>query len=309
MSKNIPKFPLYIPSKGRSEYMITSKVLTSIGIEHYIVVEPQEEKVYKRAIETLNLKTKILILDLDYKNKYQLCDNLGLTKSTGAGPARNFAWDHSIKSGYSHHWVMDDNIMSFRRLNYNEKVKVSNGAIFKAMEDFTLRYKNVAMSGPNYFMFASARTKMKPFILNTRIYSCNFIKNDISFRWRGRYNEDTILSLDLLKAGYCTIQFNAFLQEKMPTQTIKGGNTTELYLSKDGTTKRDNEKYAYGGTFPKSKMLVDVHPDVAKMVIRYSRHHHHVDYSIFKKNKLIKRDDISIENGVNNYGMNLKKIK
>ena len=91
----------------------------------------------------------------------------------------------------------------------------------------TLRYKNVAMAGPQYKFFAPDRQKLPPFVRNTRIYSCNLIRNDLPFRWRGRHNEDTIKSLDVLKAGWCTILFNAFLQDKAPTLTIKGGNNTE----------------------------------------------------------------------------------
>ncbi len=182
-----PRFPIFIVTKGRYEYMITSRVLTELGVRHYLIVEPTEKQLYQKAIEEMSLLASIIELDLSYKEHYELCDNLGLTKSTGPGPARNFAWDTSIKMGYDWHWVMDDNITSFRRLNKNEKVKVSSGAIFLAMEDFVLRYENIAMAGPNYFMFASARSKMSPFVKNTRIYSCNLIRNDLSFRWRGRY--------------------------------------------------------------------------------------------------------------------------
>jgi len=304
MDNNSPQFPLYIPSKGRSQYMMTSKVLTSLGVKHYVVVEPQEEKEYLDAVKEMGLNAEILVLDMSYKEKYELCDNLGMTKSTGPGPARNFIWDHSIKTGFKWHWVMDDNIQSFRRLNNNEKVKVSTGSMFRAMEDFCLRYKNVSMAGPNYFMFASARSKMKPFVLNTRIYSCNLIRNDVPFRWRGRYNEDTIISLDMLKAGWCTIQFNAFLQEKLNTQILKGGNTGEFY-HKEGKAEK-GKKYADTGTIEKSKMQVKVHPDVSKMKWKFNRWHHHVDYTVFKKNKLIKNKDIRVEEKINNYGMELK---
>jgi len=81
------KYPLYIPSKGRYEYMITSKVLTKMNIHHYIIVEPQEYDQYCEAVEKNKLLTTVLKLDLSYKEKYELCDNLGLTKSTGSGPA------------------------------------------------------------------------------------------------------------------------------------------------------------------------------------------------------------------------------
>jgi hypothetical protein len=306
MSKDLqPQFPLYIPSKGRHEYMITSKQLSLMGVKHYVVVEPQQVSDYEKAVREMKLLTTVLPLDMSYKDKYELCDEFGLTKSTGPGPARNFAWEHSISNGYKWHWVMDDNIRSFRRLNNNEKVKCESPAFWKAMEDFCLRYTNVGMAGPNYYMFAPARTKQPPFITNTRIYSCNLIRNDIPFRWRGRYNEDTIISLDMLKAGWCTIQFNAFLQEKMPTQVVKGGNTEEFY-HKEGTVQK-GQKYADTGTIAKSKMQVAVHPDVSKLVWKFNRWHHSVDYTPFKNQKLIKKSDINISNTVNNYGMGLKQ--
>jgi hypothetical protein len=289
-----PQFPLYIPSKGRFEYMITSKALTEMGVFHNIVVEPHEVQKYKDAVKQFGLLTNVIELDMSYKSKYELCDSLGLSKTTGSGPARNFIWDHSIKSGYPWHWIMDDNIKGFLRMNRNVRIQTTSPSFWRAMEDFVLRYKNVAMAGPNYAMFAFGASALPPFITNTRIYSCNLIRNDVPFRWRGRYNEDTIMSLDMLKAGWCTIQFNAFLQQKLRTQTIKGGNTDELY--KDGT-------------MDKSRMLVREHPDVAEVKFKFERWHHHVNYTVFKKQKLIKRNELDLKKGVNDYGMKLVKLK
>lgn len=289
-----PQFPLYIPSKGRFEYMITSKALTEMGVFHNIVVEPHEVQKYKDSVKQFGLLTNVIELDMSYKGKYELCDSLGLSKTTGSGPARNFIWDHSIKSGYPWHWIMDDNIKGFLRMNRNVRIQTTSPSFWRAMEDFVLRYKNVAMAGPNYAMFAFGASALPPFITNTRIYSCNLIRNDVPFRWRGRYNEDTIMSLDMLKAGWCTIQFNAFLQQKLRTQTIKGGNTDELY--KDGT-------------MDKSRMLVREHPDVAEVKFKFERWHHHVNYTVFKKQKLIKRNELDLKKGVNDYGMKLVKLK
>ena len=287
--------------------MITSKALTSMGVDHYIVVEPPQVNDYEQAVRSMNLRATILPLDMTYKEKYETCDNLGLSKSTGPGPARNFAWDHSISNGYDWHWVMDDNITSFKRMNNKARVKVVLPSFWRAMEDFVLRYKNVAMAGPNYSMFAFGASKLPPFITNTRIYSCNLIRNDTGYRWRGRYNEDTILSLDLLTAGWCTIQFNAFLQEKMGTQVLKGGNTEEFYHAEGKVQK--GQKYADTGTLAKSKMLADVYPEYCKVVHKYSRIHHEVNYRPFKKRKLIRRDDVDIPKTPNEYGMKLKQIK
>lgn len=287
-----PRFPLYIPTKGRADSRLTSIALTTMGVPHFLVVEPLEVDAYQRAARG-SLAT-VLPLDLSYKDRYELCDALGLSKSTGPGPARNFAWAHSIANGHEWHWVMDDNIKSFRRLHHGAKIKVSDGAIFAAMEDFVLRYENVAMAGPNYGMFAyeADASTIKPFVANTRIYSCNLIRNDLPFRWRGRYNEDTILSLDLLKAGWCTVQFNAFLQDKVRTQTLGGGNTTEFYAAE--------------GTAPKSEMLKRVHPDCIRLVMKYGRHHHSIEYSRVKSSPLRRKTSAPTPRG--DYGMRLASV-
>jgi len=47
----------------------------------------------------------------------------------------------------------------------------------------------------SYTFFLDSKAKAYPFVMNTRMYSIIFIRNDIPYRWRGRYNEDTILSL------------------------------------------------------------------------------------------------------------------
>jgi hypothetical protein len=301
-----PSFPLYLPTKGRHEYMVTSKALTVMRVPHFLVVEPQQVDDYRAAVRRMGLLATVLEMDLGYKSRYELCDDLGLSKSTGPGPARNFAWEHSAANGHPWHWVMDDNIEAFFRLNRNLKVPVSDGTIFRCMEDFALRYRNVAMAGPNYFRFAPRKQKVPPVAFNTRIYSCNLIRNDVPFRWRGRYNEDTILSLDMLKAGWCTAQFNAFLQRKMDTQVLPGGNTAEFYLAEG---KKNGGKYADTGTIAKSQMLVNVHPDVSKLAFKFERWHHEVDYSPFKTNRLVLRDGVERPSGVNDYGMTLRKVK
>lgn len=289
-SKLQPRFPLYIVSKGRSDSRLTSKALEYMKTPYYIIIEEQEYKDYSAVIDP----KKILILDKKFQDEYDTFDTLGYSKSKGPGAARNFAWQHAIDNGYAWHWVMDDNIRDFRRLNKNLKVPVADGAIFYCMEEFVLRYTNVAMAGPNYCMFAPRKVKVPPFVMNTRIYSCNLIRNDLPWRWRGRYNEDTDLSLRMLKGGWCTIQFNAFLQNKMVTQSVKGGNHADFYAKE--------------GTLPKSQMLVEMHPDVAILKWRFGRCHHLVDYSGFRKNKLIKKPDVKIDKKVNNYGMELVKL-
>lgn len=278
-----PSYPVYIVSKGRSDNGLTTRALHEMGVPHFIVVEEHELEAYRNG----RCFGELLVLPNEYKTVYDTCDGLGLTKSTGPGPARNFCIDHS--KAHKRHWVMDDNIDAFHYLNRNEKFEVRTGATLKAAEDFVDRYANVPVAGLNYYSFCKKTDKVPPYILNTRIYSCLLIENSSGYRWRGRYNEDTDLSLRVLKDGLCTIQFNAFLCGKITTQRMRGGNSGDFY---------DAE-----GTLPKSQMLQDLHPDVAKVVFKFNRWHHHVDYSPFKNNRLIKIADTSLMPKVNNYGM------
>lgn len=273
-----PHYPIYIISKGRwdfTRFHVTAKALDKIGIPYRLVVEPQEYANYSAVVDP----RKILVLPFS---------NLG----QGSIPARNWVWENSIKHGDARHWILDDNIEGFYRLHHNLKTPVMDGAIFCAAEEFSDRYENVAQCGFNYFMFAPRKSVLPPFTLNTRIYSCILMQNNIPFRWRGRYNEDTDLSIRILKLGMCTVLFNAFLAGKAVTLSMKGGNTDELY--------RDD------GRLKMAQSLKEQHPDVVRITRKWNRWQHHVNYSIFKTNKLILRPGVAIPEGVENYGMELK---
>jgi hypothetical protein len=273
-----PKYPIYIISKGRAKRCLTARELTIMNVPFYLVVEPQEESEYRSEWKNAN----ILITPFS---------NLG----NGSIDVRNFVWEHSLNNGDKRHWILDDNLEGFHRLNKNMKPKVTDGTIFKCCEDFTERYTNVPISGMNYYSFCKTTDKVPPYYLNTRIYSCILIQNDLKIRWRGKFNEDTDLSLRVLKDGYCTILFNAFLVGKVTTMRMKGGNTGEVY----GDTDQRRE-------FAES--LQKQHPDVVKVTWKFNRWHHQVNYKPFKKNKLKRVEGIQIKKGVDNYGMKLIEL-
>ena len=274
-----PSYPVYIISKGRWQYDLrkTSRALEAIKVPYHIVIEAQEYDNYAAVVDP----AKILVLPFS---------NLG----QGSIPARNWVWEHSISIGAARHWILDDNLRYFKRLNRNVKITVASGTIFKVAEDFVDRYENVALAGFNYFFLVKCPSELPAYYLNTRIYSCILIKNDLPYRWRGIYNEDTDLSIRVLKDGWCTILFNTFLCGKECTMTMAGGNTDLLY-QQDGRKRM-------------AKALVDQHPDVVTMSWKFNRWQHHVDYRSFRKNKLIKKEGLVIPEGTNNYGMKLVEI-
>lgn len=279
-----PEYPVYVISKGRADTRLTSRSLERIGCPYRIVIEPQEFDQYAAVIDP----AKILVLPFS---------NLG----QGSIPARNWVWEHSIAEGHARHWILDDNIgrpfrrhgvIGFYRFHENLKTPVGTPTIFRIAERFVDRYTNVGIAGFNYFMFCSRKCpNIPPFVLNTRVYSCILLDNSLPFRWRGRYNEDTDLSLRILKSGLCSILFNAFLCFKQPTMTMRGGNSDELYVD--------------DGRLQMAQSLVDQHPDVASVSWKWGRYQHYVDYSPFRGNKLIRRPGVVSSMTPNNYGLEL----
>ena len=269
-----PKYPIYIISKGRYDKRPTSDYLEFCGIDYKIVVEPQEAELYAKHID----QSKILILPDEY-----------LGKNQGGIPARNFVWKHSKATGAKRHWILDDNIFSYVRINRGKKIVMKCSTAFTALEDFVDRLDDVKMAGHNYTFFNISSQPQSVITVNTRIYSSILLSNDLDLEWRGRYNEDTDLSLRILKMGHTTILFNAFTANKATTMTCKGGNTTTIYAEPDAHLK-------------KSQQLVDFHPDCAKVMDRFGRKHHYVNYTKFHK-PLKLRDDYERKIGENELGM------
>lgn len=286
MSNVTPKYPIYIISKGRADSRLTVKALEEINVPYSIVIEPQEYDDYAAVINPKN----ILVLPFS---------NLG----QGSIPARNWVWEHSIAAGHERHWILDDNIRKFYRMTRSYRILVDDGHTFRLCEDFVDRFKNVKMAGMSYKYLAIPKMGpiLPPYYINTRIYSCILLSNDIDHRWRGKYNEDTDLSIRILKDGYCTILFNAFLADKIATLTMKGGNTSEVYQYTN-----ENE---YDNRYEFAKSLVDQHPDCVSLTVKWRRYHHLVDYTKFAGNKLIYKDGLSFGDHNDERGSVLVRLK
>jgi len=263
-----PKYPVYVLSKGRYEKRYTVDSLEEMKCPYKIVIEPDEYENYAKHID----KKNILVLPKKYANKKQ-----------GGIPARNFIWKHSKKLGFKKHWILDDNIDGFYRWNYNVKRKVKSGVVFKVLEDYSDRYENNGLVGMSYYHTIPAihieRTMM---IINSRCYSCILVNMELldktlDERWRGIYNEDTDLSIRVLKAGLTTFLFNNFLCNKKTSGTMKGGNTDSIY---DGGS--------HEGYMKKFESLQQQHPDIVKFTNKKhkdGRPHHHISYTKHFKTK------------------------
>lgn len=277
-----PRYPIYVISKGRSDVCLTARFLIKDQVPFRLVVEPQEADAYAKEFGT----DRLLILPFS---------NLGL----GGIPARNFVWEHAKASGAARHWILDDNILGIWRRWRARKVLCDAAPAFRVVEDFVDRYENIAIAGMNYYMFAVNRQKSPAFNLNVHVYSCLLIDNALPQRWRGRYNEDTDLCLQVLSAGLCTVLFNAFLIWKMTSMTMKGGNTAELYKG-DGRLKM-------------ARALERAWPGVVETKRRFNRPQHVVKNAWRSFDTPLKRrtdiDWDALALTKNEYGFELEQLK
>lgn len=276
----LPRYPVYVISKGRFEKNLTAIFLIKDKTPFHLVVEPQEADEYIKRFG----EERVLILPFS---------NLGL----GGIPARNWVWEHAKASGAKRHWILDDNISYIMRRYKTRRLHCESGPAFAAVEDFTDRYENIAIAGMNYTMFVPDRQSIAPFFLNNHVYSCLLILNELPFRWRGRYNEDTDLCLQVLAAGWCTVLTNIFMIDKVHTMKMKGGNTTELYKG-DGRLKM-------------ARSLERVWPYVVSVDRRFQRPQHKIrdEWKKFDT-PLIRRKDLdwSKFKQANEYGLKLEQV-
>ena len=206
----LPRYPIYIPSKGRHDVCHTGRFLVKDGVPFRLVVEPQESTLYATQFGA----ERLLVLPFN---------NQGLIA------ARNWIKEHAISEGYARHWQLDDNIRLIHRRWHGKRIPCNAGPALRAVEDFVDRYENVALAGLDYPMFVADGERYPPFFLNAHVYSCTLVLNSIPHRWRLRYNDDTDLCPQVLADGWCTVLVNAFLADKERTMTVKGGNTADLY--------------------------------------------------------------------------------
>ena len=277
--KPLLKYPIYVISKGRADCCLTANFLIKDKTPFKIVIEPQEKEAYTAKYG----EDRLLILPFS---------NLG----KGSIPARNWVWEHSKAAGHQRHWILDDNSRCTRRRFKGKRIPCDSNIALKTCEDFTDRYENIAISGLCYTMFQTPY--LAPFTLNCHVYSCLLIDNNLEQRWRGRYNEDTDLCLQVLAAGLCTVLINAFSIEKMVTMSMKGGNMDKLY-------KGD-------GRLQMARSLERVWPKVVETDRRFQRPQHVIKNAWRNfDTKLIRKKDIDFSKfkKVDEYQMKLKQVK
>tara|TARA_B100001250_G_C19817272_1_gene799328 strand:- start:4552 stop:5439 length:888 start_codon:yes stop_codon:yes gene_type:complete len=253
----LPKYPIYIPTKGRWETPFTIRAFQKDEVPIYVVVQPQELEEYEKHCSS----PTTTFLTLPFSNPVDKEGN-----PCGLLSTRNWIMDHSLELGATRHWQFDDNQDKFLRYYKGRSIPIQSHIALRIVEDFTDRYKNVAVSGFDYEMFVVRGKQTKPFTRNCRVYSASLINNEANIRWRLRYNDDVDICLQALATGYwSTILFRAVHIRKRKTMTVKGGNTDDLYQDDGRNTM--------------ARSLERVWPGVVETKRRFSRPQHVVSHS------------------------------
>jgi len=269
----LPRYPIYIPTKGRAlKHAPTIRMLQRDQVPFRIVIEAPEIEQYARLVN----RDQILVLPFrDHP--------LALAET------RTWIKAHATESGAQRHWQLDDNLYHFFRVWKGQRPRCRAGVAMAVIEDFTDRYENIAISGPNYEMFTIPGPELPPFFLNVHVYSCSLILNSLPYRWRSKFNDDTDYCLQALAGGWCTVLVNAFPVKKAPTMTSRGGNT---------------EMYQGDGRLKMARSLELQWPGVVSVARRFHRPQHVIKDSWKKFDTPLKRRaDVPLDLPPNDYGL------
>jgi hypothetical protein len=280
----LPKYPIYIPSKGRAGNLKTGKAFDRDGVPYRVVIEPSQVSAYQDA----GYSDKILVLPEDGK---------GLVYS------RNWITNHSVKEGTERHWQIDDDIDDFYRLYRGYRLRCNAGAALAVSEEFADRYENVALLSLNSTFFVtvsrgrSNHSDYPPFYRNHRCYTIILFLNSLPNRWRPPNNEDTDMTLQVLADGWCTILLNAFLIDTETTMLAKGGQT---------------EAFKMGARLKMVRALERRWPGVVRVGRRFGHPQHFIkgEWSFFDTPLKLKNGiDLKAMAGSDEKGMFIKALK
>lgn len=275
-----PIYPVYIPSKGRAARFLTARTFDKFNVHYRVVVEPSQVEAYAA------WQDRLLVLPENGK---------------GLVYARNWIKDHATAEGHARHWQFDDDIYGFCRIFKGNKVPMAANLALGIAEGFVDRYENVGLASFNSQFFIPCQygvtqtPQTPPFYLNARCYTCFLVLNELPFRWRRRYNEDTDMTLQVLAGNWCTILFNAFSIKTPETMDMTGGQT-DIYVA-DGRLRM-------------ARQLESMWPGTVEVIRRHGRPQHHIkhDWQRFDV-PLKKKAGLAIDPAPNEFGMKIKALK
>jgi len=272
------KYPISILSYGRYNQNKTSKYLLKCKIKHYIFVEECEYNLYiKNYYNKLNDEDKWLVNIINTYNDFHLLN-------LGGSPVRNYILDYWLKQGVERCWMLDDNINCYKRYNKGLKLKIYSDLIFSSIERYIKEYDNVGICSHNICGFVRSNLNRGVIVLNQKHYSSLLLLTNKQFRFKHKYNEDVLISIDYIISGKINFCFNHILYNKNTSGKDTGGNTNTIY--KNGSQEGYRLKYEYLYDELKKMYeygLIKINCDFDKFIfnkpLKSKDYHHSIQYN------------------------------
>lgn len=260
---------LYIISKGRPQCK-TAQTLEKIGYDgEWFIVCGNNDETLPEYIERWG-KEKVLVFDwYEEIKRTDVMDNFGFEKMpSGAAPVRNAVFDFSRARGEKRHWQMDDDFVGFymTTTDLTKKNQIDGKALYRWLYRIaeyadSANLANIGIS----LLVDSFKYSAKTF--SSRVYGTHNMSNDpnLTPRWRGRFNDDTIHAITVHRLGKLKELNLKFLSVDTPDTQQEAGGLSEMYKEL--------------GTVRKTAYIILIAPNATKLVIHRGRYHHRVDWT------------------------------
>ena len=258
---------IYIISKGRPQCG-TARTLEKEGYpgDWFIVCGNNDETLpeYQR-----NWGDRVLVFYwYDEITRTDTLDTFGFDDMpSGAVPVRNATRAISEGRGELRHWQLDDDYNGFYAVNHDMRTKRRLGGEElreKLLEIASFGYATSMQNvGISLGTMESVPAKAKTFA--RRVFNAHNLPSEerLFTRWRGRMNDDLINAIETWRNGGREMQFRHVNLTMAPTQSEDGG-LSDIY--------RDE------GTVRKSAYPVLIAPGATKLVSKFGRYHHKVNW-------------------------------
>jgi len=259
---------IYIISKGRP-HCTTAQTLTDMDYpgEWFIVCGNNDDKLSEYQSRWGD---RVLVFDwYDEVKQSDLLDNFGVEKmSSGAVPVRNATMKISQARAELRHWQFDDDYQAFysiiKRDGQPKHLRLDGEAFQRRLRYLSTFAHEASLSNVGFAVGAETRPEVvfKP---SKRVFNAHNMPSDekLFLRWRGRMNDDLINAIESWRYGHVEMSLRCMQMSMKDTQSEAGGNT---------------DIYQAHGTVRKTAYAVLIAPAATKLVIKYGRFHHQVNY-------------------------------
>lgn len=266
---------VYIISKGRPK-CTTAQTLTKMGYpgDWFIVCGNNDETIdeYRK-----NWGEHVLEFDwYDEITRTDTLDNFGFDDMpSGAVPVRNATCDIARARGEKRHWQLDDDYNHFYRVipGTLKKERMDGEQLYEVLTEISEFANRCSLQNAGIALGTIESHPAKKKTFSRRVFNAHNLPTDekLLTRWRGRMNDDLINAIETYRNGGFEMLFKYANLTMEPSQKEAGG-LTDLYQQE--------------GTVRKTAYPVLLAPQAVKLVVRFGRYHHRVNWDLLSPKML-----------------------